>query len=131
MVIDYSNEEEELFLKDIFEKESKRQCQTSRDDLENVKIKLTCKNCGEKFEKWLFDPMLKTVTCSEKCEIEKRKKDVFDENSSKLQHECVVCGLLFENDGIIVGKSREDAVVNRECLVCSPKCKETYGRIFG
>lgn len=130
MTIDYSGKKE-IYLKDLFEKEIERQKVDNKDDLKNIKVSLTCRKCGKKFEKWLFDPTLKTMTCSEECDIAKRKSDVFDENSSKLQHECVVCGLLFENDGIIVGKTREDAVVNRECLVCSEKCKETYGKIFG
>lgn len=123
--IDYTNCKD---YQDIIYSEKIRQ---SKDEPSNVFVCVKCKKCSKEFDKWLFDPSLKELYCSRECEMDSKLNDYFDENSSRLKHECVMCGKLFDDDSIVVGENKESGEVDRKILVCSKNCREMYRSMFG
>lgn len=74
MIVDYSNEK--LCFVDLEEKELQRQGAGKDRKLQNVKVRLSCDNCGKPFVRWLHNPSLAfSFCCSDKC-LKKKEQEV-------------------------------------------------------
>ncbi|MFW6220073.1 MAG: hypothetical protein ACOC3X_00195 [Nanoarchaeota archaeon] len=111
-IINYNNLSE---FNSILNSEVKRQNKDIKE-LKNTKISYLCKYCKKKTEKWLNDPLTKDLICSFDCLIGLKKKDFYDDNSSLVKKECLLCAKLFNSD-----KYGE---------FCSINCKNSYEKIM-